>query len=80
MGGPNGRASREKAERTEFKAADMSIVRSQDVDAREVQSPYESVLAKMRRDEVIMDFLPILAARRVKKILLLKRTSFRTVV
>jgi hypothetical protein len=65
--------NKNEADRTEFEAAVMSLARSHGVDAREVQSLYESVLAEMKRDAVIMDFLPIFAARRVKEMLLLKR-------
>ena len=35
----------------------------------EIQYLYESVLAELKRDAVIMDFLPIFAARKVKEIL-----------
>jgi hypothetical protein len=34
-----------------------------------VRSLHESLLAQMKRDAVIMDFLPIFAARKVKEIL-----------
>ena len=61
------------AERTAFDAAVESLVRSHGFDAEEVQALYESVLAEMRRDAIIMDFLPIFAARRVKEMLLLER-------
>lgn len=62
-----------ETERTEFEAVVVILARSQGVDAREVQSLYDSVLAEMRRGAIITDFLPIFAARKVKEILLLKR-------
>jgi len=46
-----------------------SLAESQGVRSDDVRSLYESVLAHMRRDAVIMDFLPIFAARKVKEIL-----------
>ena len=61
------------AERMQFEAAVMTLARSGGFDAHEVQSLYDSVLAEMKREAIIMDFLPIFAARRVKEILLLKR-------
>ena len=61
------------AERTEFEAAVVTLARSEGFDAAEVQSLYESVLAEMKRDAIILDFLPIFAARKVKAMLLLKR-------
>ena len=51
----------------------MSLAGSEGLDAQEVQSLYESVLAEMKREAIILDFLPIFAARRVKEMLLLKR-------
>jgi hypothetical protein len=65
--------NRNEAERTAFDAAVESLARSHGFDAHEVQSLYESVLAEMRRETIILDFLPIFAARRVKEMLLLKR-------
>jgi hypothetical protein len=46
-----------------------NLARSLGVRLDDVRSLYESVLAEMKRDAVIMDFLPILAARQVKEIL-----------
>jgi len=46
-----------------------------DVEAEEVRLLYESILTEMKREAIIMDFLPIFAARKVKDMLLLKRTS-----
>ena len=71
---------RNEAERTEFEAAVVSIARSHGIDAREVQSLYDSVLAELKREAIIMDFLPILAARKVKEMLLLKGTSLQKAV
>ena len=71
---------RNEAERTEFEAAVMSIARSHGIDAREVQSLYDSVLAELTREAIVMDFFPILAARKVKEMLLLKSTSLRNAV
>ena len=51
----------------------MSLARSQGIDAREVQSLYDSILADLKREAIIMDFLPIFAARKVKERLLQKR-------
>ena len=64
---------RNEPERTEFEAAVMSLARSQGLDAREVQSLYDSILAELKREAIIMDFLPIFAARKVKERLLQKR-------
>jgi hypothetical protein len=44
-----------------------SLAESQGVRSDDVRSLYESVLANMKRDAVIVDFLPIFAVRRVKK-------------
>ena len=65
--------NRNEPERTEFEAAVVILARSQGVDAREVQSLYDSILAELRQEAIIMDFLPIFAARKVKERLLLKR-------
>ena len=65
--------NRNEAERMEFEAAVVSLARSQGVDAAEVESLYDSVLAEMKRGAIITDFLPIFAARKVKEMLLLKR-------
>ena len=46
------------------------LAESQDVRSDDVRSLYESVLAEMKRDAVITDYLPIFAVRKVKKILL----------
>jgi hypothetical protein len=54
-----------------------SLAESQGVRPDEVRSLYESVLADMKRDAVIMDFLPILAVRRVKEILLRRDAAER---
>jgi len=64
---------RNEPERTEFETAVMSLARSQGIDAREVQSLYDSILADLKREAIIMDFLPIFAARKVKERLLQKR-------
>jgi len=72
-GGTVNGQNRDEAERTEFEAAVVSLAQSEGVDAHEVQSLYDSVLADMKRDATIMDFLPIFAARKVKEMLLLKR-------
>jgi hypothetical protein len=45
------------------------LARSQGVRLEEVRSLYESALARMKQDAVILDFLPIFAARQVKEIL-----------
>jgi hypothetical protein len=62
-----------EAERTSSDAEVERIARSQGLDAGEVESLYESVLAEMKREAIIMDFLPIFAARKVKEMLLRKR-------
>ena len=54
-----------------------SLAESQGVRPDDVRSLYESVLADMKRDAVIMDFLPIFAARRVKEILLRRDAADR---
>ena len=54
-----------------------SLVASRGVRSDDVRSLYESVLADMRREAVIMDFLPIFAARRVKEILLRRDAADR---
>jgi hypothetical protein len=52
---------------------DISVIedlaRSQGVRLEEVRSLYESALARIKQDAVILDFLPIFAARRVKELL-----------
>jgi hypothetical protein len=45
------------------------LAESQGVPPDDVRSLYESVLAEMKRDAVIMDFLAIFAARKVRDIL-----------
>lgn len=45
------------------------LARSQGVRLEEVRSLYESALERMKQDAVILDFLPIFAARRVKELL-----------
>ena len=69
------RRDKKEAERISREAAVESIARSQGLEPGEVQSLYESVLAEMRQEAAIMDFLPIFAARRVKDLLLLKRAQ-----
>ena len=64
--------NRDGAERTVFEAAVVSLALSHGVEAEEVQRLYDSVLAEMKRDAVILDFLPIFAVRRVKEMLLPK--------
>jgi hypothetical protein len=54
-----------------------SLAASQGVRSDDVRSLYESVLADMKRDAVIMDFLPIFAVRRVKEILLRRDAADR---
>ncbi len=46
-----------------------SLAKSLGVRSDDVRSLYETVLAEMKRDAVIMDFLPVLAARQVREIL-----------
>jgi hypothetical protein len=55
----------------------ISLARSEGFDAREVQSLYDSVLAEMKREAIIMDFLPIFAARRVRELLLSREGESR---
>ena len=43
-------------------------------DAEEVQALYDSIIAELKREAIIMDFLPIFAARRVRDMLRLKTT------
>ena len=43
-------------------------------DAEDVQSLYESILAELKREATIVDFLPIFAARRPRDMLRLKTT------
>ena len=62
-----------EAERTSREAAVEHIARSQGLEAGEVESLYASVLAEMKREAIIMDFLPIFAARKVKEMLLRER-------
>jgi hypothetical protein len=45
------------------------LAKSQGVRSDDVRPLYEAVLARMKRDAVIKDFLPIFAARQVKEIL-----------
>jgi hypothetical protein len=66
-----------EAERAQFEAAVISLARSEGFDAREVQSLYDSVLAEMKREAIIMDFLPIFAARRVRELLLSREGESR---
>ena len=65
---------RSEAERVAKEAAVEGLARSQGVEAKEIQSLYESVLDEMRREAIIKDFLPIFAARKVKEMLLQGRT------
>ena len=67
------RRDKKEVERISREAAVESIARSQGLEPGEVQSLYESVLAEMKQEAAIVDFLPIFAARRVKDILLVKR-------
>ncbi len=59
-----------EVERISKEAVVMGLARSQGVKEDEVQSLYDSVLAELRQDAVILDFLPIFAARKVKEMLL----------
>ena len=59
-----------EAQRIQFETAVISLARSEGFDAHEVQALYDSVLAELKREAVIMDFLPIFAARRVREMLL----------
>ena len=52
-----------------YSTTSEGLAESQDVRSDDVRSLYESVLAEMKRDAVIMDFLPIFAARRVRELL-----------
>jgi hypothetical protein len=45
------------------------LAQSQGVRLEEVRSLYESVLERIKQEAVIMDFLPIFAARRVRELL-----------
>jgi hypothetical protein len=45
------------------------LARSRGVRLEEVRRLYESALARMKQDAIILDFLPIFAARQVKEIL-----------
>jgi hypothetical protein len=56
-------------ENEEHSSVIKGLAESQGVPPDDVRSLYESVLAEMKRDAVIMDFLPIFAARKVKEIL-----------
>ena len=67
-----------EAERTSHEAAVERIARSQGLEAGEVEPLYESVLAEMKREAIIMDFLPIFAARKVKEMLLRERGPTET--
>ena len=67
-----------EAEKKPHEAAVEGLAQSLCIEVEEVQSLYEAVLAEMRREAIIMDFLPIFAVRKVKDRLLLKRTSSET--
>lgn len=45
------------------------LAKSQGVKTDEVRRLYESAIEKMKQDAVILDFLPIFAARKVKELL-----------
>jgi hypothetical protein len=45
------------------------LARSQGVRSEDVRRLYESALARMKQGAVILDFLPIFAARKVKELL-----------
>jgi hypothetical protein len=45
------------------------LAQAQGVRLEEVRSLYESVLERIKEEAVIMDFLPIFAARRVRELL-----------
>jgi hypothetical protein len=63
-------AIRKNEEETIRDAATIEgLARSQGVRLEEVRSLYESALERMKQDAVILDFLPIFAARRVKELL-----------
>ena len=59
-----------KEEALRHSAAIEGLLESQDVRPDDVRSLYESILAEMKREAIIVDFLPIFAARRVKEMLL----------
>ncbi len=55
-----------------------SLARSFDIEAKEVQSLYESILVEMKREATVMDFVPVFVMRKLKDMLLLKRVPTRT--
>jgi len=55
-----------------------SLARSFDIEAKEVQSLYESILSEMKREATVMDFVPVFVMRKLKDMLLLERAPART--
>ncbi|MGA2110014.1 MAG: DUF3562 domain-containing protein [Syntrophorhabdales bacterium] len=64
-----------EAERIVRDPAIESLARSFDIEAKEVQSLYETILAEMKGEATVMDFVPVFVIRKLKDRLLLKRTS-----
>ncbi len=62
-----------KTEEKRTSGAIEDLARSHGVRTEEVKSLYESVFAEMKQEAVITDFLPVLAARKVKDLLQGKR-------
>jgi len=58
-----------KEETTTHSVTIESLAQSEGIGLEDVRILYESVLEKMKREAVITDFLPILAARKVREIL-----------
>ena len=64
-----------ESDKTARNATVESLARSCGLEAEEVQALYESVLVEMKQKAVIMDFLPIFAAKKVREMLLQGRTA-----
>jgi hypothetical protein len=63
-----------EAESKVFDPVIEGIARLFGCDAEEVQSLYDSNMTELKRDAIIMDFLPIFALRRIRDLLRLRAT------
>ena len=63
-----------EAERKAFDPVVEGLARLFGCNAEEVQSLYDSIMVELKREAIIMDFLPTFALRRVRDLLRLKAT------
>ena len=67
-----------EAETAKQEAAIDGLIRHGGFATDEVRFLYDSVLAEMKKDATIADFLPIFAARKVREILLFRKLQIAT--